>query len=137
MWLCQTGWEGGVVSPGLCVGGVWAGVLGATHPPDGPGPSPPWLQIWNNDRQISLLHSTSMKKYNWSYTQFSQFNADDSLLLVSGVFMGPRSSSSGEIAVIGLGKETCRAPSETLESPDAPPGQSQRAAAEDDRMGAG
>lgn len=63
-----------------------------------------------------------MKKYNWSYTQFSQFNADDSLLLVSGVFMGPRSSSSGEIAVIGLGKETCRAPSETLESPDAPQG---------------
>ncbi|XP_039200892.1 F-box/WD repeat-containing protein 5 [Crotalus tigris] len=60
------------------------------------------VKIWNNDRQISLLHSTSMKKYNWSYTQFSQFNADDSLLLVSGVFMGPRSSSSGEIAVIGL-----------------------------------
>ncbi|XP_007427124.1 F-box/WD repeat-containing protein 5 isoform X2 [Python bivittatus] len=43
-----------------------------------------------------------MKKYNWSYTQFSQFNADDSLLLVSGVFMGPRTSSSGEIAVISL-----------------------------------
>lgn len=46
-----------------------------------------------------------MKKFNWSYTQFSQFNADDSLLLVSGVFMGPRTSSSGEIAVISLGKD--------------------------------
>lgn len=54
--------------------------------------------------QISLLHSANMKEYNWSYTQFSQFNADDSLLLVSGVFVGPRSSSSGEIAVISLGK---------------------------------
>ncbi|KAM6431527.1 F-box/WD repeat-containing protein 5 isoform 2-T2 [Liasis olivaceus] len=60
------------------------------------------VKIWHNDLQVSLLHSTSMKKYNWSYTQFSQFNADDSLLLVSGVFMGPRTSSSGEIAVISL-----------------------------------
>ncbi|XP_063172554.1 F-box/WD repeat-containing protein 5 [Candoia aspera] len=60
------------------------------------------VKIWHNDLQLSLLHSTSMKKYNWSYTQFSQFNADDSLLLVSGVFMGPRTSSSGEIAVISL-----------------------------------
>ncbi|XP_070811947.1 F-box/WD repeat-containing protein 5 isoform X1 [Pituophis catenifer annectens] len=60
------------------------------------------VKVWNNDLPVSLLHSTSMKKYNWSYTQFSQFNADDSLLLVSGVFMGPRTSSSGEIAVIGL-----------------------------------
>ncbi|XP_042334859.1 F-box/WD repeat-containing protein 5 [Sceloporus undulatus] len=60
------------------------------------------VKIWNNDLKISLLHSASMKKYNWSYTQFSQFNADDSLLLVSGVFVGPRTSSSGEIAVISL-----------------------------------
>ncbi|XP_032089533.1 F-box/WD repeat-containing protein 5 isoform X1 [Thamnophis elegans] len=60
------------------------------------------VKIWRNELPVSLLHSSSMKKYNWSYTQFSQFNADDSLLLVSGVFMGPRSSSSGEIAVIGL-----------------------------------
>ncbi|KAJ6633664.1 hypothetical protein lerEdw1_014334 [Lerista edwardsae] len=59
-------------------------------------------KIWNNHLQISLLHSANMKAYNWSYTQFSQFNADDSLLLVSGVFVGPRSSSSGEIAVISL-----------------------------------
>ncbi|XP_066466580.1 F-box/WD repeat-containing protein 5 [Tiliqua scincoides] len=59
-------------------------------------------KIWNNNLQISLLHSANMKEYNWSYTQFSQFNSDDSLLLVSGVFVGPRSSSSGEIAVISL-----------------------------------
>nr|XP_056716374.1 F-box/WD repeat-containing protein 5 [Euleptes europaea] len=60
------------------------------------------IKIWNNDLKFSLLHSSNMKKFNWSYTQFSQFNADDSLLLVSGVFMGPRTSSSGEIAVISL-----------------------------------
>ncbi|XP_033022263.1 F-box/WD repeat-containing protein 5 [Lacerta agilis] len=60
------------------------------------------VKIWNNGLPLSLLHSTSMKKYNWKYTQFSQFNADDSLLLVSGVFVGPRTTSSGEIAVIDL-----------------------------------
>uniref|UniRef100_A0ABM5F6L7 F-box/WD repeat-containing protein 5 isoform X2 n=1 Tax=Pogona vitticeps TaxID=103695 RepID=A0ABM5F6L7_9SAUR len=60
------------------------------------------VKIWNNDVRVSLLHSASMKKYNWSYTQFSQFNADDSLLLVSGVFMGPSTSLSGEIAVFSL-----------------------------------
>ncbi|KAM7087471.1 F-box/WD repeat-containing protein 5 isoform 3-T3 [Ciconia maguari] len=43
-----------------------------------------------------------MRPYNWSYTQFSQFNSDDSLLLVSGVFVGPHNSSSGEIAVISM-----------------------------------
>uniref|UniRef100_A0A3Q1MN48 F-box/WD repeat-containing protein 5 n=2 Tax=Bos TaxID=9903 RepID=A0A3Q1MN48_BOVIN len=62
------------------------------------------VKIWNNDPTISLLHSADMRPYNWSYTQFSQFNQDDSLLLASGVFLGPHNSSSGEIAVISLGK---------------------------------
>ncbi|TFK00780.1 F-box/WD repeat-containing protein 5 [Platysternon megacephalum] len=60
------------------------------------------VKIWNNELAISLLHSSNMRLYNWSYTQFSQFNSDDTLLLVSGVFVGPRNSSSGEIAVISL-----------------------------------
>ncbi|KAF7486915.1 F-box/WD repeat-containing protein 5 isoform X1 [Marmota monax] len=60
------------------------------------------VKIWNNDLTISLLHSADMRPYNWSYTQFSQFNQDDSLLLASGVFLGPHNSSSGEIAVISL-----------------------------------
>lgn len=68
-----------------------------------PGDSVP-TQIWNNDLTISLLHSADMRPYNWSYTQFSQFNQDDSLLLASGVFLGPHNSSSGEIAVISLGE---------------------------------
>ncbi|KAM4889575.1 F-box/WD repeat-containing protein 5 isoform 3-T6 [Sylvia borin] len=58
--------------------------------------------IWSNELDISLQHSSNMRPYNWSYTQFSQFNSDDSLLLVSGVFVGPHNSSSGEIAVISM-----------------------------------
>lgn len=67
-------------------------------------PAASLVQIWNNDLTISLLHSADMRPYNWSYTQFSQFNQDDSLLLASGVFLGPHNSSSGEIAVISLGE---------------------------------
>ncbi|VCW69694.1 unnamed protein product [Gulo gulo] len=65
------------------------------------------VKIWNNDLTISLLHSADMRPYNWSYTQFSQFNQDDSLLLASGVFLGPHNSSSGEIAVISLDITSC------------------------------
>ncbi|XP_007945133.1 F-box/WD repeat-containing protein 5 [Orycteropus afer afer] len=60
------------------------------------------VKVWNNDLAVSLLHSVDMRPYNWSYTQFSQFNPDDTLLLASGVFLGPHNSSSGEIAVISL-----------------------------------
>lgn len=66
-------------------------------------------QLWDTERSdgnISLVHSSSMRQFNWGYTQFSQFNADDTLLLVSGVYLGPHHSSSGEIAVISLGR--CR-----------------------------
>lgn len=58
------------------------------------------VKIWNSDFVISLLHSCNMKPYSWHYTQFSQFNSDDTLLLVSGVF--GLQSPSGEIAVISL-----------------------------------
>ncbi|XP_041094431.1 F-box/WD repeat-containing protein 5-like [Polyodon spathula] len=60
------------------------------------------VKIWNNDLDISLLHSSNMREFNWGYTQFSQFNSDDTLLLVSGVYVGRHHSSSGEIAVISL-----------------------------------
>lgn len=40
-----------------------------------------------------------MKKFNWKYTQYSQFNQSDTLLLVSGVHFGSPNSTSGEIAV--------------------------------------
>ncbi|KAL2100398.1 hypothetical protein ACEWY4_004792 [Coilia grayii] len=63
------------------------------------------VKLWDAERSdgtISLVHSSSMRQYNWGYTQFSQFNADDTLLLVSGVYLGPHHCSSGEIAVISL-----------------------------------
>lgn len=63
------------------------------------------VKLWDTERPdgtISLVHSSSMRQFNWGYTQFSQFNADDSLLLVSGVYLGPHQSSSGEIAVISM-----------------------------------
>ncbi|XP_062268942.1 F-box/WD repeat-containing protein 5 [Platichthys flesus] len=63
------------------------------------------VKLWDTeqpDGNLSLVHSSSMREFNWGYTQFSQFNADDSLLLVSGVYLGPHHSSSGEIAVISL-----------------------------------
>uniref|UniRef100_A0A3Q1J6U8 F-box domain-containing protein n=1 Tax=Anabas testudineus TaxID=64144 RepID=A0A3Q1J6U8_ANATE len=63
------------------------------------------VKLWDTERPdgtISLVHTSSMRQFNWGYTQFSQFNADDSLLLVSGVYLGPHHSSSGEIAVISL-----------------------------------
>ena len=42
-----------------------------------------------------------MRKFTWKYTQFSQFNSSDTLLLVSGVHFGSL-STSGEIAVFSL-----------------------------------
>ncbi|XP_017263460.1 F-box/WD repeat-containing protein 5 [Kryptolebias marmoratus] len=63
------------------------------------------VKLWDTERpdgNISLVHSSSMRPLNWGYTQFSQFNPDDSLLLVSGVYLGPHHSSSGEIAVISM-----------------------------------
>ncbi|KAB5522362.1 hypothetical protein PHYPO_G00158680 [Pangasianodon hypophthalmus] len=63
------------------------------------------VKLWDTERPdgtISLVHSSSMRQFNWGYTQFSQFNSDDTLLLVSGVYLGPHHSSSGEIAVISL-----------------------------------
>ncbi|XP_068562350.1 F-box/WD repeat-containing protein 5 [Cebidichthys violaceus] len=67
------------------------------------------VKLWDTERldgNISMVHSSSMRQFNWGYTQFSQFNADDTLLLVSGVYMGPHHSSSGEIAVISLDNYT-------------------------------
>lgn len=43
-----------------------------------------------------------MKQYSWKYTQYSQFNESDTLLLVSGVHFGTPHSTSGEIAVFSL-----------------------------------
>lgn len=43
-----------------------------------------------------------MKTFSWKYTQYSQFNESDTLLLVSGVHFGTPHSTSGEIAVFSI-----------------------------------
>lgn len=46
-----------------------------------------------------------MKTFSWKYTQFSQFNSSDTLLLVSGVRFGTPLCTSGEIAVFRLARK--------------------------------
>lgn len=60
------------------------------------------VKIWSNDLIILLLYSVDMWFYNWSYIQFFQFNKDDLLLLVLGVFLGLYNFLFGEIVVISL-----------------------------------
>lgn len=55
--------------------------------------------IWNSTYPCAIKFSHNMKTFSWKYTQFSQFNRTDSLLLVSGVHFGSPNSTSGEIAV--------------------------------------
>lgn len=43
-----------------------------------------------------------MRPFKWHYTQFSEFNRSDTLLLVSGVQLGFTDPTSGEIAVFSL-----------------------------------
>lgn len=47
-----------------------------------------------------------MKRFSWKYTQYSQFNQSDTLLLVSGVHFGSPYSTSGEIAVFSIHDES-------------------------------
>lgn len=60
------------------------------------------MQIWNSSYPATIKYSHDMKKFSWKYTQFSQFNQSDTLLLVSGVHFGSPHSTSGEIAVFSV-----------------------------------
>uniref|UniRef100_A0A182SSB3 F-box domain-containing protein n=1 Tax=Anopheles maculatus TaxID=74869 RepID=A0A182SSB3_9DIPT len=55
--------------------------------------------VWNSAYPTTIRDSYDMRKLSWKYTQFSQFNQSDTLLLVSGVHFGSPHSTSGEIAV--------------------------------------
>lgn len=55
--------------------------------------------IWNSNHPCTERHSHNMKLFSWKYTQYSQFNQSDTLLMVSGVHFGQPHSTSGEIAV--------------------------------------
>lgn|SRR6218665_1077578 len=59
------------------------------------------IQVWNTAYPCTLKYYADMKEYTWKYTQFSQFNSSDTLLLVSGVHFGSH-STSGEIAVFSI-----------------------------------
>ncbi|XP_061169605.1 F-box/WD repeat-containing protein 5-like [Saccostrea echinata] len=60
-----------------------------------------FIKVWNAAYPIQLRDKYDMRTLTWKYTQFSQFNKNDTLLLVSGVHFGSQ-STSGEIAVFNL-----------------------------------
>lgn len=56
-------------------------------------------QVWNAEYPVSVKYTHDMKAFNWKHTQYSEFNASDQLIMVSGVYMGGQQTTSGEIAV--------------------------------------
>ncbi|XP_004531683.1 F-box/WD repeat-containing protein 5 isoform X2 [Ceratitis capitata] len=66
-----------------------------------------YVIVWNSSHPCTEKYSHNMKQFSWKYTQYSQFNQSDTLLLVSGVHFGSPHSTSGEIAVFTVnGKES-------------------------------
>ncbi|CAK9833884.1 F-box/WD repeat-containing protein 5 [Anthophora retusa] len=61
-----------------------------------------YIFVWESRYPVSIKYLHDMKTFRWKYTQFSQFNSSDTLLLVSGVHFGTPLSTSGEIAVFRL-----------------------------------
>lgn len=59
-----------------------------------------FVQVWSTAYPSKVLFRKDMKEYKWRYTQFSQFNTTDELLLVSGVHEGEL--YSGEIVVFNM-----------------------------------
>ncbi|GIX69712.1 hypothetical protein CDAR_477981 [Caerostris darwini] len=60
-----------------------------------------YIKVWTATYPAEVCYSKDMKSFSWNYTQFSQFNESDTLLLVSGVHFGAH-TASGEIAVFNL-----------------------------------
>ncbi|EFN82981.1 F-box/WD repeat-containing protein 5 [Harpegnathos saltator] len=58
-----------------------------------------YIFVWQSQHPVTIKYLHDMKTFSWKYTQFSQFNCTDTLLLVSGVHFGTPHSTSGEIAV--------------------------------------
>ncbi|XP_043259076.1 F-box/WD repeat-containing protein 5 isoform X2 [Colletes gigas] len=61
-----------------------------------------YIFVWESQYPVKIKYLHDMKTFSWEYTQFSQFNSSDTLLLVSGVHFGTPLSTSGEIAVFRL-----------------------------------
>ncbi|BFF93438.1 F-box/WD repeat-containing protein 5 [Drosophila madeirensis] len=62
-----------------------------------------YVIIWSSQHPCKEKYAHNMKQFSWKYSQYSQFNQSDTLLLVSGVHFGSPQSTSGEIAVFYLG----------------------------------
>lgn len=60
------------------------------------------LQVWNAAYPVSIKYTHDMKAFNWKHTQYSEFNASDTLIMVSGVYKGSHQTTSGEIAVFSV-----------------------------------
>ncbi|XP_061396334.1 F-box/WD repeat-containing protein 5 [Musca vetustissima] len=63
-----------------------------------------YVIIWNSNHPCTERYFHNMKHFSWKYTQYSQFNQSDTLLLVSGVHFGAPHSTSGEIVVFTIGE---------------------------------
>ncbi|GJQ67242.1 hypothetical protein Trydic_g8147 [Trypoxylus dichotomus] len=61
-----------------------------------------YIYVWDSTYPAAIKYYRDMKSFSWKYTQYSQFNESDTLLLVSGVHFGSPYSTSGEIAVFSL-----------------------------------
>ncbi|KAG8230942.1 hypothetical protein J437_LFUL002975, partial [Ladona fulva] len=61
-----------------------------------------YILVWDSGYPAHVKYYRDMKDFCWKYTQYSQFNQSDTLLLVSGVHFGSTHSTSGEIAVFSL-----------------------------------
>lgn len=61
-----------------------------------------YIFVWDSTYPVRIKYMHDMKMFSWKYTQYSQFNSSDTLLLVSGVYFGSPHSTSGEIAVFRL-----------------------------------
>ncbi|CAH1977239.1 unnamed protein product [Acanthoscelides obtectus] len=61
-----------------------------------------YVMVWKSKYPAKIKYIRNMKYFKWKYTQYSQFNESDTLLLVSGVHFGTTNSTSGEIAVFSL-----------------------------------
>ncbi|CAH1113862.1 unnamed protein product, partial [Psylliodes chrysocephalus] len=61
-----------------------------------------YVILWRSKYPAKIKYIRNMKHFKWKYTQNSQFNESDTLLLVSGVHFGTTHSTSGEIAVFNL-----------------------------------
>ncbi|KAJ8917445.1 hypothetical protein NQ315_005492 [Exocentrus adspersus] len=61
-----------------------------------------YVILWTAAYPSKVKYTRNMKYFKWKYTQYSQFNESDTLLLVSGVHFGTTHSTSGEIAVFNL-----------------------------------